>query len=418
MAAATAPATQRGWAVNFGTLLLSQFSFHISLQFAMPFLAIYMRDLGATEQEAIALTGLMNTLSMGIMAVSQGLWGTLADRYGNKPMIIRGMLGNLLLFIGLASAQAPWHVFALRIFQGVGGGAVPAMQALGAVTLPASRFGMGMGLMQAAQSIPQSVGPLMGGLAVAAFGFRGSFSVAAVGMLVVAALVYFQVREPARQVKDRKRHSFKDGLAMVLRTRALLVPMLGMMFFQATYMASNQMMPLHVYSILEDDPSAAPTAVGSILASTALGATIGALSIGWLSNYIRGRHLAVVCMILCGLTLIPQYFFADVFHFVVIRFFLGFFAGGTLPTLRTVLGEQGQNNPESNGRLATLYGFAWSAQQGGQAFGIAGAALIASLFGIPSVYVAFGVLLVIVGLSWAYATRGREWVAARETGAG
>src|SRR5439155_2114300 len=59
----------------------------------MPFLPLYIRQLGVTDVGEIALwTGLCLGVTPGITAVLSPLWGRLADRYGRKIMVERSLV--------------------------------------------------------------------------------------------------------------------------------------------------------------------------------------------------------------------------------------------------------------------------------------------------------------------------------------
>jgi len=406
--AAVAEATDssdRSWIPRFGTLLTSQLTFFMSVQLAMPFFAIYMRELGASESEAIALAGVMNFSSSLLMALSQSVWGVLSDRFGIKAMVVRGMLGGILTFSLMALVVAPWQVAGLRIFQGVAAGAGPSLMAMATMVLPVQKLGMGLGAMQAAQSISQSLGPAIGGFTISVIGFHGTFLLAAGCLSVVTLVVFFFLKEPViEDTHNTRNRSLREGLSIVARTHYLRSPMIAMMAFQSAWLASNQLMPLHIYSLVPDQDEAARI-VGFVLTSTAFGATLGAGASGWASGRVRPTTLALATMVGSGLVMIPQFWLTEPIHFIVLRFALGFVSGGTLPVLRTVLGQAAQRDPLVANNLGSLYGFSQSAMQGGVAFGAGIAAVIGGALGLPSVYAASGLIMLATGLWWVRAGR-------------
>jgi DHA1 family multidrug resistance protein-like MFS transporter len=406
MSASTQPPPPHGWVGNFAALLITQFTFFTSIQLAQPFMAVYMRELGASEPDAIALAGLMNALSPLIMGLTTPFWGSLGDRFGNRLMIIRGLLGNGLVFAWMAVAVVPWHVAGARIFQGLAAGASPAIMTVTAMTLPSSRLGFGMGLMQSAQFLSQSVGPLVGGLTVAAFGFQGSFWVATALMVAVSLLVFVQVRDVSVSAeKKAARQPVRETIALVGRSNGPRTALLVTLAFQAAYMGSVQLLPLHLYELVPNRADAVPV-VSAVLTATAIGATIGAVSVGWLSSRFSLRSLVVVSLVGSAVCLVPQFWFTDPAQFVVSRLVMGLFSGAALPLLQTTLAQRARADGRLSANLGSVYGLAGSATQGGIGVGAAISSPVAVVMGLPSMYPFSAALLILTAAYWLYETRG------------
>ena len=103
------------------------------------------------------------------------VWGTLADRYGRKPMVVRAMASGRAddgLFI---VAPNVWCVLLLRILQGILTGSVSASQALVASVTPREKMAFSMGMMQSAVFSGAAIGPFVGGYCNDHLGFHGTF---------------------------------------------------------------------------------------------------------------------------------------------------------------------------------------------------------------------------------------------------
>ena len=128
------------------------------------------------------------------MAVFAPIWGSLADSYGRRIMLLRAMLGGALL-IGLQDGhRAPWQVLALRTLQGCVTGTVSAATVLVAATVPAEEAGYRLGLMQMAVYAGNSLGPLVGGLVSDVAGPRANFIVTSLFLLLSWLVVFAFVR--------------------------------------------------------------------------------------------------------------------------------------------------------------------------------------------------------------------------------
>ena len=58
----------------------------------MPFLPLYITELGTTDVREIAMwTGLTLGATPTVTAISAPLWGRVGDRYGSKVLVIRSL---------------------------------------------------------------------------------------------------------------------------------------------------------------------------------------------------------------------------------------------------------------------------------------------------------------------------------------
>jgi MFS family permease len=248
-----------------------------------------------------------------------------------------------------------------------------------------------------------SLGPLLGGLAAAAFGFRGAFAITA-GLMAVASLVaWLVIREPSGEAAGRRSSgrslSFAQRLAFISRAPRLRAPLVATLAYQTAYMTSVALLPLHLYSLVGSDADA-PAAVGLVLTVTALGAALGATTLGWLAGRIGAPTIAFVSFMCTALLLIPQSWLTSPAQFAAVRLAMGFAAGGVMPSLRTVLAEEAARHESTAGNMGAIYGLNQSAFAGGMAAGSALAALVASVWGLPATYTAAAVLIGITGVIW------------------
>jgi MFS family permease len=84
---------------------------------------------------------------------------------------------------------------------------------------------------------------------------------------------------------------------------------------------------------------------------------------------------------------------------------MGICAGGVMPSLRTVLAEEAYRHESMAGNMGAIYGFNQSAFAGGQAAGGALAAVVASIWGLPSVYLVAAAMIAGTGIWWRRSVR-------------
>jgi multidrug resistance protein len=125
----------------------------------IPLLPFYAESFGAT-----ALTvGLLATSFSLMQFIFAPVWGRLSDRVGRRPIILLGLLGSCLSYLGFGIATTLTSLFVARIFAGIAGANIPTAQAVVAdLTTPENRA-KGMGLVGAAFGLGFIFGPAIGG---------------------------------------------------------------------------------------------------------------------------------------------------------------------------------------------------------------------------------------------------------------
>lgn len=96
--------------------------FNFSLMFAMPFFIVYiLNDLGASY--SMLVVALSSGALMQIM--TQKYWGSLADTYGDKPIMILACMGNALvpLIYLFIRPEMAWLIIPAEMFAGAAWGA-------------------------------------------------------------------------------------------------------------------------------------------------------------------------------------------------------------------------------------------------------------------------------------------------------
>src|SRR5262245_66284499 len=78
------------WRRTFFTLCAAQAMAMLAFGMALPFLPLYIQQLGiADPRDAARWAGVMSAAGMVVMATVAPVWGALADRHGRKSMVVR-----------------------------------------------------------------------------------------------------------------------------------------------------------------------------------------------------------------------------------------------------------------------------------------------------------------------------------------
>ena len=190
-----------GWRRNVAAATLAAFIGFTGFTLVMPFLPIYIGELGETDLRSAALwAGLSLGITPAVTAAVSPAWGRIADRYGRRAMVVRSLASFVVVMSLMAHVTRPWHIFALRAVQGLFAGYGGLTIAMAAESAPRSRMPNAIGLVQMAQRLGPALGPVIGGLLAAAVGLRRVFYVTAgfYAAACVLVLVLYREREGER----------------------------------------------------------------------------------------------------------------------------------------------------------------------------------------------------------------------------
>src|ERR687895_1302246 len=182
--------------LSFGTLLVSQLLATTAFMFVVPFMPLYVQQLGVPDAaNAAAWAGFINGASGASMAVVAPLWGRLSDRLGRKVMLLRATLAAAVVVGSMGFVSGPWQLLGLRLLQGMFTGTVPAATALVASTTPPERAGWRLGTLQTVIFAAAGVGPALGGISADMAGIRTSFFLASALLAISGTMVLLGVAE-------------------------------------------------------------------------------------------------------------------------------------------------------------------------------------------------------------------------------
>jgi MFS family permease len=152
----------------------------------------------------IVVTLLGSLLSMPI--------ARLADRKGRLAIISIGVaFWSIVTTLG-GFAQNVLQLVLARIGFGIGGAVSPAPgNSLVSDYFPKDKLPMAMAIMSMAPCIGGLMAALIGGIVGSSYwGWRGAFVAVAIPGFIVAALLYFTVKEPVRGIQDGKHADTRD----------------------------------------------------------------------------------------------------------------------------------------------------------------------------------------------------------------
>lgn len=201
---------------NIVVLIASMFLVSSGYTMVIPFLPLYLMDLGVPPEEIGIWSGLVFSICFLVAGIMSPFWGKLADSGGKKKMAIRAsvLLGASYLFCGIS--QNEYQLFAARAFQGVANGYVAAAMTIISASADPKKIGVTLGFAQTALIVGGICGPLIGGVISHVAGMRNSFFISALLLWLVSVAVIFFITEPATK-NDRKDIAEKTSMAEDLK---------------------------------------------------------------------------------------------------------------------------------------------------------------------------------------------------------
>ena len=159
-----------------------------------PYLGVLLPQLGDPSARWAGVLYVVPTL---FVALSAGMWGKLADRFGPKPLLIRAQLGLAAAF-GLAAVAQDLPTLAVALVaQGVLGGTYSASTAYLASGLAGEPLARALALMQGSARTALVGAPVLAGVLAGVLDVRQMYGLAAL-LPLSAALGMLLMPAPAR----------------------------------------------------------------------------------------------------------------------------------------------------------------------------------------------------------------------------
>jgi DHA1 family multidrug resistance protein-like MFS transporter len=364
----------------------------VGFDFALPFMPLYLQhDLGIHGLGQIALWAGIVGFGPAIPAtILAPIWGRMADRFGYRVMLLRAMVSAAALLALMGFAQSVWVLVALRMVQGGLTGTIYSAQALVASAAPEDETGRAMGLLQMSVYGGATVGPVAGGLVAQLAGYRASFVMAGLLLLVATAIVFVLVVEPVRSPRAEQSHASQQprrSIVNVLRYPPFAAALAFTVISQVASSAQFPILPLFVQHLLNGHGGVTAD-TGWLLALSGLAAAVGSYCAGKLYKR-RGltsmlRLLGGGCTILVALqSLAPTYV-----AFLGLRVGAAFAFGGMFALLGVWAAASSPKDAKG-----TAFGLVGAAGSFGFGAGPLLGGLVVSLSGLRAVFVLAAALL-------------------------
>jgi predicted MFS family arabinose efflux permease len=353
--------------LTFGLVGLDRFILPVLFPFFMEELQLTYADLGNL---------------VGILAVFWGLsafaMGFLSDRVGRRKVLIPAVVVFSLMsaFSGMVGGLV--SLLLIRAVMGLAEGPVASIGV--AVAVEAShpkRRGMNNGIFQCMISLMgNALGPLLAGKLLLVVGWQAVFMIVGIPGLIMAAVMYWLVREPAPHAATTDGPVARPGFADLFSHRNVPLAMLTLMCAMGGIFVMGAMMP----SYLTDHLKLSVQDMTLVVSAIGFGGALGQFAMPTVSDFIGRKLATLLSYILAAVftylftladadslsTLFWLIFFAALFNFSALAILAGPVAAEAAPigmvaaTAGLVIGAGevfgGGVAPSIAGRIADAYG--------------------------------------------------------------
>ena len=373
---------QVSWKLNLAMLWLSQLLILAGFQAFGPFVPLFIEDvLGVTDkvQLAAAITA-FNGFGTFAYAIFNPIWGMLADRFGVKPMLIRGTFVTAAIFPAMAYSTSVFMLVFLRFLSAACAGTTSASQMMIVRNTPEKYQGFALGVLSSAIWGGAMLGYVIGGLLIDFYGYKEAFWFCGILYLISGIAILF-TRDGV--IRYTPKSSGKSGglLVSLLPRFSHAVWIMLLLFMSMGFVRSFELgyVALKVKEMTSAESAAFWTGISSAIVCGA------AIFSGVLTGYLSDRYpvikILIPVMLISAVAMVIQGATGNLWIFTAGRVMLYAAAGGMQPVVQKVLSSI--TPPRKRG---SVFGFASSFQCSGNVIA----------------FVLSGLLMPLCGISWIF----------------
>jgi MFS family permease len=249
------------------------------------------------------LVGLIGAAELGPLIIASLFGGALADRFDRRRLLLFCQLALVAIAAALAVAAATgpppiWILFVLAAAM-AGASAIERVvrSAIVPNTVSKERLPAAISLTYGLYQLTQVAGPGLGGVLIAVFGLATPYAVDAVSCLGMAGAAALMSAQPpvAVEAHEPVLRSIRSGLAF-LRTLPAVTAGFVMDLSAMTFGMPRALFPVLALTVYH----AGAAGTGLLYAAVAAGATVAALTTGWMSHARRLGRIALVAVAFWG----------------------------------------------------------------------------------------------------------------------
>lgn len=380
----------RHWKWNLFLMWLSQLLVLAGFAAVMPFIPLFLKDELHVVDEGMRGVWMSAFYFFGTFGYAMfcPIWGALSDRWGVKPMLLRGTFGTALIFPLMAYSGNPLMLTILRFLSAACAGTTAASQTLLVKNTPENKQGFALGVLSTAIWGGTMLGNVIGGIVVHYYGYEFTF-IACGAMYFVAGFIVLMAHEDFKPVIKSKAVGRGFKIELPHFTNAVWMLLALMMFtgfvryFEVPYLAM-------IVELITGSENAAYW-TGIISAFVAVGALLSGIITGYLSDRIKPLYILVPTFIVSAITIFIQAFSDNLLLFGISRTIMYLAAGGAFSVLQKLLSAA---TPKR--KRGKVFGFSSTANSIGIMLSTVAAGGVIYTSCVRGVFIAAGIMTIVL----------------------
>lgn len=300
-------------------------------------MSLFVEELGVKGHMVDLYAGIAVSSSAMTATFLSPVWGSLADKYGRKPMMIRAALAMTFTMGGMAFVPNIFWLIALRLLNGVFSGYVPNSTALIASQAPKKYSGYALGTLSTGVVAGTLMGPLLGGVIAQTLGMRDVFLLVGFFLALVTLLTIFGVKEDFQPMSKEKQLGTKELLAKIPQKSILFGLFLTSMVIQMVAQSIAPILTLYIRSMGQSENLMFIS--GLIVSAMGVSSILASSYLGKLGDKMGNHRLLLIALLysfaiyfLCALARTP-------IELGILRFLFGLGTGALLPGVSSLLNK-------------------------------------------------------------------------------
>lgn len=374
------------WKRNLVMLWFSQILVMAGYAAMTPFIPLFIKSgLGiVNEKDLASYVAFYNFFSALAYCISIPIWGYLGDKYGIKPMLLRGTFVTAFIFPLMGYAKTPGMLIFLRFLTAACAGTTAASQTMIARNTPDDKQGFAQGVLTTAIWGGAMLGNVIGGFIIHYYNYLYAFWFCGILYFLAGIFVIFTNDDMKHMAVQKATSSTKSGfrfadISFSVWVISFLFLILGIIRnYELPYIA------LRIETIVPAKDADYWT--GIISAIVSCGAIVSGVTAGYLTDKLKPAKLLIPLFLISTVALL-LHCVDNLVVFTIGRTTLYIAAGGIPPVLQKALSAVTPPN-----KRGAAFGISSCLQNLGAMSAALLAGLSMSMFGINGVFISCAII--------------------------
>lgn len=326
------------WKKNLYVAWIGCFFTGASISLVMPFIPIYIEQLGAPANRVEFYSGLAISATALSAAIVSPIWGNLADRKGRKLMMIRAAAGMTITMGALAFVPNVYWLLFMRFLNGILAGYIPNATAMIASQAPMDRNGWALGTLATGSVAGNLIGPSMGGFLAELFGMQNVFIITGLILLITTVLTIVYVKEDFKPVSRKNMLPTKEVFQQITRPGVLIGMFVTTLILQIGMTSISPILTLYIRE-LGGNTGNILFISGLIVSVSGVSAFVSAPVLGKIGDHVGNQNILFFGLVLAMVCILPMSIVQTPFQLGLLRFAMGFSTGALMPSINTLISK-------------------------------------------------------------------------------